>query len=643
MEHHLLNSIVLVVALGVAAQWLSWRFKFPAIVLFLAVGVIAGPMLGVLNPSEDFEPMYKPVVSLAVAVILFVGGLNLHLHELREAASGVKRLVFLGVPLSWLFGTAAAYYIGNLTLPVALVFGAVMVVTGPTVIMPLLRQANLNRRTASYLKWESIINDPIGAMLGTIVVTYFLISAAAPADGAAAPVIMTLTRGALIGVVLGAGAAYLLGLAFRHWLVPEFLKAPVIFSLVLVVYALAELAMTEAGLLAVTVMGLVLGNMKLPSMEEMRRFKEYLTILLVSSVFVLLTADLDARIIRLLDWHSIALVVAMLLLVRPAMVWLATIGSGVNWRDRLLVSWIAPRGIVACAVAGVFGPAMVASEYATAELLLPLVFAVVFSTVLAHGFTLGIVSRWLGLASNPNGVLVVGASPWTTELARTLTNDLKLKVLLVDSSWHRLRPARLAGVRVLYGELLSEDIQQSLELNEIACLLAATSNDAYNALVCRHYANDLEHHRVFQLPMSTPEDHSTKGVARPLRGTVAFGEKAQFEELWQRHFEDWRFFKTRITESFTYDQFLKDCPEGALQVALVSEDGRLTFSAAGNASKPKAGDTVVYYAPGKAADDTASVRKRAKAENRTRAVPAGEGAEDEGAKPPDGQPTPSPG
>lgn len=620
MDHHLINAIVLVVALGVAAQWLSWRFKLPAIVLFLIVGVFAGPVFGWVNPSEEFSPLYNPIVKLAVAVILFVGGLNLHLHELKEAASGVKRMVVLGVPLSWLFGTLTAYYIGNLTLAVALVFGAVMVVTGPTVIMPLLRQANLNRRTASYLKWEAIINDPIGALLSTIVLQYFLITANSSDNVAAGAALLSLGEGVLGGIVLGGGAGYLLGLAFRYGQIPEFLKAPVLFGLVLVVYALADMIAAEAGLLAVTVMGLVMGNMALPSMEEMRRFKEYLSVLLVSSVFVLLTADLKPDVLRhFVDWHTIGLVLAMLFLVRPAVGWLATIGSGVSWRDRALISWIAPRGVVASAVAGVFGPALSSAGYADAELLLPLIFAVVFATVLAHGFSLGILARWLGLSIDPNGVLLVGASPWTTELGRMLTNELKLKVLLIDSSWHRLREARLAGVRVIYGELLSENFQQSLELNEISCLLAATSNDAYNSLVCHHFASDLEHYRVFQLPMSQPEDHSSKAVARPLRGTVAFGDSAHYEDLWRRHFQGWRFFKTRITESFTYEQFQRECPPDAIQVAIVRDDGKLVFCAAQNPVKPRVDDTIVYYAPGKAAEDTASARKRVKAENRERA------------------------
>src|SRR5699024_2424538 len=293
----------------------------------------------------------------------------------------------------------------------------------------------------------------------------------------------------------------------------------------------------EAGLLAVTVMGMVMGNIRMAGMNELRRFKEYVSIIMVSTVFVVLTADLDPGVLQYLDWHAAGLVLAIIFLVRPAVVLLATLFAGMDWRDRLLVAWIAPRGVVASAMAGVFGSRMMQAGYSDANLLLPLIFSVVFATVILHSFSIGRLSRWLKLSAKPHGALIVGASPWTTELARALTNELDVQVLLVDSSWHRLRTARLAGVRVLYGEVLSERVQQSIELNEIACLLAATSNDAYNALVCSHFVSTLGYDRVFQLPMYAPdEDNSAQVVARPLRGRQAFAENAQYEELWRRHY-----------------------------------------------------------------------------------------------------------
>lgn len=595
MEHHLALLLISIIALGVFSQWIAWALRIPAIVLFLTVGVLAGPVLGWLQPSEDIGSVLSPIVGLAVAVILFEGGLSLQLHEFKVAASGVRRLVTIGSALSWLLYSSAAFFIGDLSLQVSLLFGAILVVTGPTVVIPLLRQTGLNRRTASYLKWEAIINDPVGALLAVLVFQYFVLSGAIQGGGAL--VFVQLGLAILVSVVMGGGVAWLLGWAFNHVWVPDYLKAPLTIACVLIVHGIANEIFTEAGLLAVVIMGMVMGNMNIAGMAELRRFKEYVSILLVSTVFIVLTADLDPQVLYHLDWHAAALVATVLFVARPIAVGLATLGTDMTWRERLLVGWIAPRGIVAAAVAGVFAPALVKAGYAGAQQLLPLIFAVVFSSVILHGFSLGRLARWLGLSVEPNGLLIVGASAWTTELARVLTNELNVHVLLVDSSWHRLRAARLAGVHVLYGEVLSKPIQQSLELNEIACMLAATSNDAHNALICSHFTNSLEHDRVFQLPMyNADESNDAQMVARPLRGRRAFDEHAQYEELLQHHYQGWQFHKTQLTEHYGHDELERDRDPLAIEIAVLHEDKTLLLSPAGGGS-PEIGDTVLYYSP----------------------------------------------
>lgn len=599
MEHHLSLVLVTVVALGVGAHWVAWWLKLPAIVLFTIAGLVAGPLLGWLQPSEDLGEVFRPVIGLCVAVILFEGGMNLRLHELKEAASGVRRLCSIGAILSWILGSAAAHGIGGLSWPVALCLGAILVVTGPTVILPMLRQAGLNRRSASYLKWEGIINDPIGALLTVLVFQYFLFQS--QGGGPVDQVFITMGWGILIALVLGASGALVLGRVFEHGWAPEFLKAPLTLGFVLVVFASANAIQADAGLLAVTIMGLILGNMDLPSLEPMRRFKEYIATLLVSSVFILLTADLDPELLVHLDWRSALLLLTVIFLVRPLAVMVATMFTDMEWRDRALLALFAPRGIVAAAVAGVIGPELVAAGYEDGALLLPLVFSVIILTVVLYGFSLSSLARWLGLSSDPHGVLIVGASPWSTELARKLSKDLKLNVLLVDSSWHRLRDARLAGVQVIYGEVLSEQVQQSLELTEIACVLAATSNDAYNSLVCGHFATHLERDRVFQLPMYSDDTNGIKSLARPLRGISAFNESAQYEELWRCHFQGWKFYKTRITEGYTYEDFQRESPAGMIAIGILREDGLFQFHAPLSPARPRNGDTVIYYASAKLA------------------------------------------
>ncbi|MEO1036680.1 MAG: sodium:proton antiporter [Pseudomonadota bacterium] len=595
MHHqHLIIIIVAVVGLGVFAQWVAWRTRLPAIVLLALAGVLAGPVFGFIDPSAEFGEWLQPLISLCVAIILFEGGLSLSLRELKEASSGVRRLVYLGAPLAWCFASLCAHYIGGLDWPVSLVFGAIMVVTGPTVIMPLLRQSALQRRTASFLKWEGIVNDPIGALLAVLVFQFLMFSGAGSGWGEIAGNLMTALAAGLIGGGLG---GFVTARAFQAGLVPEYLKSPIMLGLVLIVYVLANLAQDEAGLLAVTIMGVVVANMDLPGIGDMRRFKEYITIMLVSVVFVLLTADLNVASLTSIGWRGVALVLSLLFIARPAAILLATIGAEMSFRERLLVAWIAPRGIVAAATAGVLGSGLVAQGF-DAEILLPLVFAVIFATVFAHGLSINWLAMRLGLASTQrDSVLVVGASPWSVELGRTLT-DLKVNVLIADSSWHNLRAARLAGLPVFYGEILSEFAEESLEISHVRTVLAATSNDAYNSLVCTQIAPEVGQRRVFQLPLGNADD-DPKSVARTNRGNIAFGRDVVFEKLWRLYVRGWKFYKTRLSESYSYSDFLGERPADSIEIAVLTAEGHFEFLAAMHEREPRAGETLIYFAPGR--------------------------------------------
>lgn len=597
--------IVGLLALGVAAQWVAWRTRIPAIVLLSLAGLIAGPLTPgrFLDPAMVTGEVAQVFVKLGVAVILFEGGLSLERAELKVAAVGVRRLVYLGAPLAWLTCSLAAHFVGGLGWPVALVFGAIMVVTGPTVIMPLLRQAALNRRTASYLKWEGIVNDPIGALLAVLVFQFFVFSATGiPPER----VILDLFVAVIAAGVLGAGVGWLTGKAFLAGLVPEFLKSPVMLTLVMIIYEISNTIQAEAGLLAVTVMGIVIGNMNLPGLEDMRRFKEYITVVLVSLVFVVLTAGLQPGSFSELEWRGVLLVLVVMFVARPVTVWLATLGAGIDWRDRLLLGWIAPRGIVAAATAGVMGPGLVSAGYAEGDRLLPLVFAVIFATVIAHGFSLGWLSRRLGLSSpTRDGVLLVGASPWTVDFGRTL-DALGAKVIVADRSWHALRAARLAGLKVFYGEILSEFAEESVEVAHVQTVLAATGNDAYNALVCTALAPEIGRDRVFQLPMGEEKEADPRAVSGGLKGRVAFDAGAEYEYLWERAVEGWEFSRTKLSDSYNYSDFLGDLPSKALQLAVVRDEGsRVILLGAGSEMEPEAGDVLVYFAPPRQAERTA--------------------------------------
>lgn len=591
MEAELTLVLASIAVLGMAAQWLAWRLHMPAIVLLTVFGLLAGPVTGWLRPSQDLGGLLHPLIQLGVAAILFEGGLSLQFQELRHAASGVRRLVSVGVVIALLLGGLAAHYVGGLSWPVAWVFGAIVVVTGPTVIIPLLRQARLHKRPASFLKWEGIINDPTGALLAVLIFEYFLHAG----GGGLQEMVARLGAGLALAVVLGAGGGWLLGVAFRRGWVAEYLKGPVALSAALGAYAVSNHVLDESGLLAATVMGVMLGNMRLPSIGEIKRFKEYVAIVLVSSVFMLLTADLDPKILLDLDWRSLALLLTLLFVVRPVTVFLATLGTDMRWQEKLLVGWIAPRGIVAAAIAGVFGPQLAAQGYAGAQLLLPLIFALIMLTVVAHGFSIGILARRLGLSANRrDGVLIVGASPWGTGLAEAL-KALAVPVMVADTSWHRLRAPRLAGVPIYYGELMSEVAEHRLEFNEMGYLFAATDNDAYNALVCTHFAAELGRHKVFQLPQYAQDEDDTKGVARTVRGMLTPSKEAQYEELQVYWYRGWRFQKTNLTEEFNYEDGVASLPEGAIPLALVREASEVVFISPERALKPRAGDVLIWF------------------------------------------------
>ncbi len=590
MENDIVGLVAVIACTGIAAQWLAWRFRMPAIVILSGAGLLLGPVSGILEPGEDFGMLLTPFVHLAVAVILFEGGLNLHLHELKEAGVGVRRLITIGPVLAFGLGSGAAHLIGGLSWPVSLVFGAITIVTGPTVIMPLLRHARLRPRTASVLKWEGIVNDPIGALLAVVLFEYFTI-----AEGGAsgfslfASMIETIIAAALFGGLVG----YLLGKAYPAGYFPEYLKGPTVLAAVLFVYAGSNSLHEEAGLVGATALGLVMGNMNLPSLDELRRFKEYITVILVSGLFIVLTAGLDPGLLGEMDWRSWALLATLIFIVRPVTVFVATLGAGLDREDRILIGWIAPRGIVAAAVAGAFSVRLAEAGFDDAATLLPLVFALILLTVTLHGFSIGRLARYLGIASKEqNGIVIVGASPWTIDLAKNLI-DLDIPVLLVDASWHRLRPARLAGVPIYFGQVISASADEMLDVSSMGYVLAASDNDAYNALVCTHFGNEFGRSHVFQIPMPASDQHETKGLIPALRGQSAFVDSALYEEILHRYFQGWRFQKTRFTDSYTFDDYQTASMGEAFANLIVKPSGALVLGPLEEA--PASGDTLINF------------------------------------------------
>ncbi len=586
-------SIALIGIFGIGAQWIAWRTGWPAIALMLAAGVISGPVLHLINPEHVFGELLEPMVSVAVALILFEGGLSLNFRELRKTDGAVTRLVLLGAPIGWVLGAVACFYVAGLVWPVAILFAGILVVTGPTVVLPLLRQSNVAARPRAILKWEAIVNDPVGALLG--VVTYEYLRRAGE-GGTLASVIFALVAAAVVAGLIGWLAARALGWAFPRGHVPEFLKAPVLLVAVIGVFVLSNAIQQETGLLAVTVMGVALANMRLDSLRDIQPFKENVTVLLISGVFVILSASLDFDVLRQFEWRFLAFLLVLLFLVRPATVLLSLAFTPVPWNERLLVAWIAPRGIVAVAISGLFALRLDRLGYSDGSILVTLSFAVVVATILFHGFSIRPVARLLKVTgAAERGLLVVGATPFSLELATQL-RQLEVPVTIADNSWQRLSPARHAGIPTYHGEILSEATDERLDLTQFQVLAAATDNEAYNALVCTEFAPEIGRDNVYQLGDAS-NDEDPRALPESLRGRALFSAGHGVEDIIQREEQGWTFRKTRISEQFDFEAAKASLAEGGDMLLLLRKSGALRFFTHASRPTPQPGDTILTYVP----------------------------------------------
>ncbi|MEN0087855.1 MAG: sodium:proton antiporter [Pseudomonadota bacterium] len=601
----IISQLAFIGFLGIAAQWLAWRFKLPAIVLLLIAGFAVGPLFGLVNPAADFGAIYKPVIALAVSVILFEGGLTLKWSDISETSTAVRRIIYIGGPLVWLGSLLSAHYIGGLEWPTAIIMGAILVITGPTVIMPLLRNARLTPRPASILRWEAIINDPIGALYAVIAFEVFLIFFANySGDGynLAPNVFITYAVGALLFATLG-GFAIARGLvwAFRHAMVPEYLKAPVLLAVVIGAFAVSDLLLKESGLLTVTIMGVVMANSRFASLTEMRRFKETVTVLLVSGLFIMLTASLELATFAQLDWGAAGFVSMVLFVVRPVAIYIATIGAGLTNRERLLVGWIAPRGIVAVAVSGLFGATLVDAGVADGEIMIAYTFAVVAATIVLHGFSLNYLAKILDLKSaDKPGILMVGGSSWSNAFATKL-QEAGVPVLIADRNWSHVQKTRMDGVEAYYGEVLSEAAHHNIDLNKYSHLIAATDNDYYNALICSDFGPETGRSNVFQIGTlnETAERHQ---INFTIGGRPLTRPGHSLSDLRLKLINGWTFRSTKLTGEFGHEDLKAQLPPDAIELVWIDSNGGFRFPSMPNLNKPDVGATVVTFTPTQATD-----------------------------------------
>jgi len=501
-----------------------------------------------LDPVNDFGDLYRPMIGLAVAIILFEGGMTLRFKDLEDSRQAVGRMVFVAAPIAWALGATACHYIVGLAWDISVMVGGLFVVTGPTVIMPLLRQAHLKSRPANVLKWEGIVNDPLGALFAVGGYEFIRFSLTeASMFFVFGKLIFAAAFGTAVGIVSGIGMAW----AFRRGHIPEYLKAPVVLAWVLLIYVLANKLADETGLLAVTALGMTMANTKFASMVEMRRFKENIAIILVSGVFVILTATLTPDILK-----------AMM----PKITGLGDAIKG-DFSQVALVDWR-----------------------------VPLAFALVFATVLFAGFLIGPISKLLGLAAGGgHGVMIVGANPWSLGLAKAI-KDMGVKVTVADTNWRRLRGARLEGHATFFGEVLSENADYSLDHSAFDHLVAATPNDAYNSLVCVEFAPELGRHRVFQVPAQDGDEDDSDSIAFTSRGRTLTSRGRSFDALTRDWWGGWRFRSTNLSESYTLDDLYKDRGHDLDLILAVRPDGSLDFIQPGQEARAE-GTAVLSFCP----------------------------------------------
>src|SRR5690625_5145637 len=295
-ELSMLFIIMLIGVLGIGSQWLAWKFNMPAIVVMSIAGLIVGPFLGIMNPEESFGDLYRPVISVAVAIILFEGSLDLNRKEVQGVGRPIFRIATVGAFIAWILGSLTAHYMAGLSWEVAFVIGGLFVVTGPTVIMPLLRQSKLKPRVATILKWEGIVVDPLGVLLAVFafeIITFFTMETKSVAD------LFFFFAIAIFATVIGWAGGHFIGWLFEGARVPEFLKSPIVFSFVIFIFAIPDEIIQGTGLLAVTALGMTLANIGISSLHDFRHFKENLSVLLISAIFIMLAACLEMETIKI--------------------------------------------------------------------------------------------------------------------------------------------------------------------------------------------------------------------------------------------------------------------------------------------------------------------------------------------------------
>jgi NhaP-type Na+/H+ or K+/H+ antiporter len=483
-----------IIILGILAQWVAWKFKIPAILPLILTGLIVGPIstLHSIDGHKWIEPLWNGeiglfpgeslfnFVSLSIALILFEGGLTLKKDEIRNVGPVIYKLITLGAFVTMITAGIAVHFIIGLNWPLSFLFSSLIIVTGPTVITPILRNLPLKKDISTILKWEGILIDPIGALVAVLVFEFISVGDNHGSQYTKETLI-EFGKIIVIGSSIGFTSAYAFAMALKQKWIPHYLLNVISLALVLLVFVLADLFANESGLLAVVIMGMVLGNMKLSALKDVLYFKETISILLISILFILLSANIDLSDLELIyNWNSLILFACVVLIVRPLGVFLSSSKSGLSINEKVFISWVGPRGIVAAGIASLFGLKLTMQGVENANYITPLVFMIVLGTVLLNSTTAKIVAKITKVfLKKSEGILIVGASKPSRLIATYLKNNDR-RVVLIDSNKSSISYALKEGLEAIECDIYSDQILEDIELNDIGYILALTGSRTIN-------------------------------------------------------------------------------------------------------------------------------------------------------------------
>ena len=501
-----------IVILGILAQWVAWRFKIPAILPLILVGLLVGPIAAEFL-SEDGKKWIEPIwngetclfpgdslyyfVSLAISIILFEGGLTLKRNEVKNVGPVITKLITVGAVITFFGAGVSAHFLFGLSWELSFLFSGLIIVTGPTVITPILRNIPLKKDLSTVLKWEGILIDPIGALVAVLVFEFISVEGD---SGFTKTAFMEFGKIVLFGTTFGFTFAHGLAFAINKKFIPHYLLNVVSLSVVLLVFVESEIFAHESGLLAVVVMGMVLGNGKLENLKELLYFKESLSVLLISILFILLAANINIEDLYLLyNWETIALFLIVVLIIRPLAVFASAQGSNLKLNERLFVSWVGPRGIVAAGIASLFGSKLMKQGVEGAEYITPLVFMIVLGTVLLNATTARFFAKIVGVfLTKSDGILIVGASKVSRLLAKYLDNNGR-NVVVIDSNQTNIEKAREMGLEAISTDIYTNTLNDNIELNDVGYLMALTGSSDINRYAINKFGKQFGENGSFRL------------------------------------------------------------------------------------------------------------------------------------------------